>query len=265
MSGRLRPGARLAIGTFTVVPVRPDPPTPGSAGAAMLLAPVVGLLLGAIAGMVLVAVRVVTDVRPSTPLLAAVLAVIALALLTRALHLDGLADTADGLGSMRPPAEAVAIMRRPDIGPFGVTALLLVLLAQVAALTYATAAELGTEALLVATMTGRLAVTLSCTPATPAAAETGLGRMVAGTVRRRDAIVVMVVVLGLAGFIGVVGDGGRDVGSGLRCIVAAGSGLVAAQVLRWHAVRRLGGVTGDVLGALVEVTTTVVLVAMAVA
>ena len=63
----------------------------------------------------------------------------ALALLTRGLHLDGLADLADGLGSGQPAATALDIMRRSDIGPFGTVTLVLVLLTQVAALAHAEA------------------------------------------------------------------------------------------------------------------------------
>ena len=55
-------------------------------------------------------------------------------MLSRAIHLDGLADTADGLGSGRPPADALAIMRQSDVGPFGVATLVLTLLIQVSAL-----------------------------------------------------------------------------------------------------------------------------------
>ncbi|MYV40156.1 adenosylcobinamide-GDP ribazoletransferase, partial [Streptomyces sp. SID1328] len=68
------------------------------------------------------------------PLLAAVASAAVPAALTRGLHLDGLADTADGLGSGKPAEQALAIMKRSDIGPFGVLTLVLTLLAQVAAL-----------------------------------------------------------------------------------------------------------------------------------
>ena len=61
------------------------------------------------------------------------LVVVALALLSRGLHLDGLADLADGLGSRRPAAGAHEVMARSDIGPFGVAAVVLALLLQVAA------------------------------------------------------------------------------------------------------------------------------------
>ncbi|NEE30554.1 adenosylcobinamide-GDP ribazoletransferase, partial [Streptomyces sp. SID7982] len=70
----------------------------------------------------------------SGPLLAAVASVAVPAALTRGLHLDGLADTADGLGSGKPAEDALRIMKQSDIGPFGVITLLLVLLAQVAVL-----------------------------------------------------------------------------------------------------------------------------------
>ncbi|NEC37257.1 adenosylcobinamide-GDP ribazoletransferase, partial [Streptomyces rubrogriseus] len=70
-------------------------------------------------------------------LLAAVATAAVPAVLTRGLHLDGLADTADGLGSGKPAEDALRIMKQSDIGPFGVLTLLFTLLAQVAALAQA--------------------------------------------------------------------------------------------------------------------------------
>src|SRR6202012_5273031 len=87
-------------------------------------------------------------------LVAAVLAVGSLAVLSRGLHLDGLADLADGLGSRRPPAEAPALMRKSDNGPCGVVTLVLTLLIQVAALARADAAGRGVPAVIVAAVTG---------------------------------------------------------------------------------------------------------------
>ncbi len=256
-------GIRLALTTFTVVPMRGDAPTRESAGIAMALAPAVGVLIGGAAAGVLLLTRLATDVRAETPLLPAVLAVITVALLTRGLHLDGLADTADGLGSMKPAAEARAVMRRPDVGPFGVCALLLVLLTQVAALTSAISAERGSDAIVLAVVVGRLAVTLSCTPATPAADAAGLGALVARTVHRGVAFALTAVVLVAAAGLGGLDDDGSAASSAGRCVAAVVIGLAIAHLIRWHAVRRLGGITGDVLGALVEVTTAVVLVVMA--
>ena len=100
-----------------------------SAGTAMALAPFIGLLLGAVAGAVGLGLRSLG----APTLVAAAVTSPSPGLLTRGLHLDGLADTVDGLGSYRDAAGALEIMRRPDIGPFGVAAIVLVLLAQVAA------------------------------------------------------------------------------------------------------------------------------------
>lgn len=243
-------GLRLALTTLTVLPVR-GPAAPGrrTAGAAMALAPLVGLLLGAAAAGVLEGVA-----RASGGLLAAVLAVAVLALLTRGLHLDGLADTADGLASYRTPERALAVMRSPETGPIGIAVLVLVLLTQVAALQACLQAGRGGAALLLAVVTGRLAVTAACTPATPAASPTGLGQAVAGTVRTP---VVAVLTLAVAG-------GGAALLPAGQALLAVVLALTSAALLLRHAVRRLGGVTGDVLGALVETTTTVVLVVLAV-
>ena len=258
------PSVRLALTTFTVAPVRSEPPTPTTAGRSMLLAPAIGVLLGTVAAAVLLVARLATSPGATTPLLPAVLAVVVLALLTRGLHLDGLADTADGLGSMLPAERAREVMRQPDIGPFGVTALLLVLLVQVAALTSATVQDRGPAAVLLAVVAGRLAVTLACTPATPAASPDGLGAVVAGTVRGSAAFAATSLVLVAAAMLGGLDDAGAAGWSALRCVAAVLAGLVVAHLLRAHAVRRVGGITGDVLGAIVEVTTAVVLVVMAV-
>ena len=136
-------GLRLSITLLTAVPLPGGPAdAPGrrTAAAAMYWAPFVGLVLGAAAAGVLLACRA----GHTGSLLAAALAVAALAALTRGLHLDGLADLADGLGSRRPADQALDIMKRSDIGPFGVVMLVLALLIQVSAL--ARAQSLGTTA-----------------------------------------------------------------------------------------------------------------------
>ena len=95
----------------------------------------------------------------SPALVAAGVTVGAAALLTRGLHLDGLADTVDALGSYRTGDKALEIMKKPDIGPFGVTVVVVTLLIQAAALT-----EAGAWAIVTAWATGRLAVTVTCRP-----------------------------------------------------------------------------------------------------
>ncbi len=244
-------GLRLALTTLTVLPVRgPAALDRRTAGRAMVLAPLVGLLLGGIAAGVLVGLDAVTT---GPPLLPAVAALAVLAALTRGLHLDGLADLADGLGSYAGPARAREVMKQPDVGALGLAAVVLVLLLQAGALVACVEAGRGVTAVVLAAVAGRLAVALACTPGTPAAAPGGLGALVAGTVRPAVPLVTAVVV-GAAACAAT-----RDVVPA----VALAAALLAARVLRRHAVRRLEGITGDVLGALVETATTVVLVVLA--
>lgn len=250
MTERGTDGLRLALTTLTVLPVHgPEQLDRRTAGAAMSLAPLVGLLLGLVAAVVLEGVA-----RVSGPLLAAALAVAVLALLTRGLHLDGLADTTDGLASYRTPERALAVMRSPETGPLGIGVLVLVLLVQVAALQACLLAGRGGTSMVLAVVVGRLAVTAACTTRTPAASPTGLGAMVGGTVPVPVVLVLVVVVCAA----------GASVLPVVQAVVAVLAGLGLAGLLLRHAVRRLGGITGDVLGALVEATTTVVLVVLAV-
>jgi adenosylcobinamide-GDP ribazoletransferase len=220
----------------------------------MLLAPLVGLLLALLVG---VSAQVLVNVSPVGGLLGAALAVAALAWLTRALHLDGLADTADALGSGRPAADALAIARRSDIGPFGVVTLVLVVLVQVLALADLLESGAGAGSLVVAVATGRLAITLACTRGIPAARSDGLGAVVAGSVPRWAIAASVVVWLLIAS-----GSVGREhgLGSGLATTAAVAGGLLVGALLVRTAIRRLGGITGDVLGATAELAATAVVV-----
>ncbi len=270
-------GLRLSVTLLTVIPLRgavpppsppgsdpaaPPPPTPATVAAAMAWAPAVGLLLGAVASVVLL---VVDHPLGAGPLTGAGLAVATLALLSRGLHLDGLADLADGLGSGKPAPAALAIMRRSDIGPLGTATLVLTLLIQVAALGHAEAAgpARGAAALIAAVVTGRLALTWACRQGVPAARPDGLGALVAGTVRPVVAAAATLATLAAAVAAVVVSAAviGDPLGWTLPLAVVAG--LAAACAVQRHAVRRLGGFTGDVLGALAEVAATVTLVVAA--
>jgi adenosylcobinamide-GDP ribazoletransferase len=150
-------------------------------------------------------------------------------------------------------------MRSPETGPLGIAVLVLDLLLQVAALQACLAAGRGGVSVVVAVVVARLAVTLACTSSFPAAASAGLGHAVAGTVRPAVAGAVAVAVTVAAAF-ALLPDGTAAAAQGVGAVAL---GLAVALLLLRHAVRRLGGITGDVLGALVETTTVVVLVVLA--
>jgi adenosylcobinamide-GDP ribazoletransferase len=241
-AGRFAAGIRLALTTLTVAPVRPGRVDRGVAGVAMAVAPAVGALLGVIAGTAGVGLH-----RLGAPALVAGVFVITAGVgLTRGLHLDGLADTVDGLGSYRDRSTALEIMRRPDVGPFGVTAIVLAIVAQTvgAATLLARAWPAALAGVVVATATGRVAVCAACRTGVPAARPDGLGALVAGTVRWPVPVLWTLAVAALA----VAAVPGRVWQGPLAVLI----GLGAAGLLVRHTVRRLGGITGDVLGAVCE-------------
>ncbi|MFI6347037.1 adenosylcobinamide-GDP ribazoletransferase [Streptomyces sp. NPDC050560] len=249
-------GLRFAFGTLTALPVTVARWDRAAARAGMLGAPLAGLTVGlcaaALGGLLLAA--------GSGPVLAAVAGAATGAVLTRALHLDGLADTADGLGSGRPPEAAAAVMKRSDIGPFGVVALLLVLAAQIAALArcYAVSWPYGAVAVALSATTGRLALTLAAREGVRAARPEGLGAAVAETVPARAAWLALAAVTAAGAGAGAL-DGPASIA---RCGCAVLAGCAAAEALRRHCGRRLGGVSGDVFGALAEAAATAALVVM---
>jgi adenosylcobinamide-GDP ribazoletransferase len=250
---------RLSLGLLTVIPVGYIADVnQRQARGAMLWAPAIGLLLGAIGALILGAVHALVPTSLGS-VLASVLTIGGLAYLTRALHLDGLADTADALGSGKAAPDALAIARRGDVGPFGVTTILLVLLIQVSTLAILTDAGVGVIALIVATATGRLAAMLACTRGIPAARPAGLGALVAGTVPRAAAIAWLI-----AALLGALGVGAYLMPTTPWALpLAVAIGVTASCVLLARAIRRLGGITGDVLGAAVETAMTIALLTAA--
>jgi adenosylcobinamide-GDP ribazoletransferase len=241
----------LAVSWLTVVPARVRGEVDRTVAArAIGLAPLVGLALGGAAAGLL---RVL-DALGAPGLLAGLLVVGALAVGTRGMHLDGLADTVDGLGCYGPPERALAVMRDGSTGPFAVVALVVVLGAQAAALgTLAADGRWG--AVVVGVAAGRVALGWVCRRGAPAARPDGLGALVAGT----QPVVVPVGWALLLALAAVAAVDGR-VWQGPAAVLAAGA-LVVVGVR--HAVRRFGGMTGDVLGACSEVAVTTSLVVLA--
>ena len=252
------PGWRTALSLFTVIPAGGDGGLAADDGArAIRWLPAVGLLLGLAGASIVGGVGAVNGSGPGRALGAA-LAVALLALLTGGLHLDGLADTADGLGSRRSPAQALDIMRRSDIGPMGVATLVLVLLIQVLALAAIPRPPLAAAALALAEVTGRVCVVVAT--ASPPARPGGFGALVAGQTTVLDRVLA---VGALACAVLLAGLAAGDPGLAVRGLVAAATGLLAGGSLQAIARRRIGGMTGDVFGAILELSATAVLVAAA--
>ena len=269
----VRDALRLSFGTLTILPVRPPAVVDRrTASRAMVLAPVVGLLLGLVVAVLLL-------LLPSTvsPLLASALVVGTLALLTRGMHLDGLADTADGLGSRTPAEQALALMRQGDIGPFGVVTVVLTLLLQTAAM-----AQLVTDAVR-ARRAGRRTRAQSAGAAAPVhgagtggpGGRPGQHRRRLGRALRRDrrghargsrrACFRSPSRMLVPGIVPMTTPAAPSVFGGppLHFLSLVLIPLLVTGLFARHCVRRLGGVTGDVLGACIEITFTAALVVAA--
>ncbi|MGV1008239.1 MAG: adenosylcobinamide-GDP ribazoletransferase [Dermatophilaceae bacterium] len=236
---------RLAFGTLTAIRVAaPSRIDPSVAGAAMLLAPVAALPF---AGAVLLAHVVVADLAAGPWLVAALLLAL-LALGTRGLHWDGLADTTDALAAGYDRDRSLAVMRRSDVGPAGVCAVMLVLLVQASALAVLLATPGGTALAAAGILASRHTLAWLCRVGVAPARPDGLGAAVAGTVPTWAAACVGAV-LALGSALGAAWCGARWYAGPLVVVVAVGSALVLAS----RATARFGGITGDVLGAAVEV------------
>jgi adenosylcobinamide-GDP ribazoletransferase len=227
MGARSLSGFRAAVGLLTRVPARPGPETEK----AVPWLPMVGALIGAIVAALYVLLR-----EAITPLAAAGVAVGAGALLTGGLHEDGLADVADAFGADVPRERRLEILKDPRHGTFGVLALIVDVVIRIGAV-----AALDAGAAFVALPAAHAAS--RAVPALlmwllPAATPGGLGATYSRPVTARSASVALVagtlIAAGLLGFwviiVGVV-----------IAFVAAGMGRLS--------LRKIGGITGDVLGA----------------
>jgi adenosylcobinamide-GDP ribazoletransferase len=249
-------GLRLAAGTLTVIPSGPIPEIDKPLAArAMIVAPLAVLPLAAGGA----AVAWVTSAAGMPELIVGLLVVATLALGSRGMHLDGLADTVDGLASGWERNRALQIMRRGNTGPMGAAALMIIIGLQAASIGRVVV-DLRSALLLGAVVcSSRCALSLVCARGVPAARTQGLGVAVAGSVPWLAAFLAWLAVMIVLG-IGQAAVGG-SYASGV--IAGAVAGL-AVLLLVWRCVRRLRGVTGDVMGAGIEIALTIMLVGIAV-
>ncbi|MYR05171.1 adenosylcobinamide-GDP ribazoletransferase [Gordonia sp. SID5947] len=243
--------AHIALSWLTVLPLpQPRVAMDRRVGAAVMSAvPAVGAVLGALAAGV-AALLSLTDL-PAT-LIGAVVVVV-LALLTRGMHLDGLADTADGLGCYGPPERVAEVMRSGSAGPFGVATIVAVMLIQ----------SIGLGALVgehrwydigFAVALGRLVAVVGARRGLPAAHPEGFGALVADS--QRTSIVVWA---GIATVAALATGWGIDDFSAVQAVQSVIVVAVVTGFGWWftrHCARRIGGASGDILGAGIELGVT---------
>jgi adenosylcobinamide-GDP ribazoletransferase len=244
---------RLAIGTLTALRWKhPTAVDREVAGRAMLLAPLAVVPLGLLVGLVCWGGRELE----LAPLAVALVAVGALALGSRALHLDGLSDVADGLTASYDRERSLEVMKGGTAGPAGAAALVVVLGIQVASLASVLCTPRGPVVAGLLVCGSRAILSVCCARGVPAARVDGLAVTYAGTVRRTWAVVTWLVVALLC--VEALDWAGWPWWRGL---VVAGAGLMVGAALTYRCVKRFGGVTGDVFGAAIEVTLAAMLVA----
>lgn len=233
----------IALQFLTSLPVRmASEPDETGISRSLSYYPLVGLLIG----ISLVALAWALSDIPA--LLAAGLLLAAWVFVTGGLHLDGLADSADAwVGGLGDREKTLAIMKDPCCGPAGVVGIVLLLLIKFAAL-HAVLVAGDLTVLLLTPVLGR-AVLLVLFLTTPYVRANGLGAAMAAGLPRRSVIVVVVLTLAVVLFLAGI--------DGLWLVLAV---MLVFIVLRTGAMRRIGGITGDVAGALVEITEATILV-----
>jgi adenosylcobinamide-GDP ribazoletransferase len=244
---------RTALSLLTILPVAPEPaPTADDVAASGPAFPVVGLLLGALLGL-FAAVAAWPD-RPG--LMAVVVLAIWLAM-TGGLHFDGFADCCDGLLGTRSATDRLRIMKDPHLGSFALAGGGLLLLIKAAALTellVRTGSQTGWVVLASVTVARTLVLTVAAGAHYPRPDGTGRGLIEATRAWQG----VMAAVLAVSAALLAV--------PALGWWLALQGGLAALAIslaVRALAERRLGGVTGDVLGAAIELAEAALLLAAA--
>lgn len=220
----------------------------------MVLAPLAVLPLGVTVTLVLLAGPAVS----LPPLVTGLLAVTLLVLGTRSFHVDGLSDTVDGLTASYDRERSLAAMRTGTSGPAGGVAVFLVLGLQAASLSWLAIFPGGAVLAGVLVCVSRCALSLTCVRGVPAARSEGLGETCTQSVPPLATVaswlIALVVTTLVAQWVGV---------PAWRAALAVVLAMGVVFLLVRRSVARLGGVTGDVFGAAVELCLTTLLVALA--
>ena len=232
-------GIVAALAFLTRLPVGRLPGADGGAERGVTWFPLVGAVVGAVVATVAIVAGVVL-----TPLVAASLAVAAGMAVTGAFHEDGLADTADGFGGGWTVDERLRIMSDSRLGTYGVAALVVSIVVRIGAVAALDGLEPGRILALVvgAHLLARTWMVVTLVAARPVKTS-GLASTVRARAARRQAAVAAIAwaAVGLAA-------------SGPTAFaLMSGAGLVLVGLVLVLAYRRVGGVTGDVLGTVEQV------------
>lgn len=213
----------------------------------IVMFPLIGVVLGGLTGLVFMALQPWCGIP-----LAALFAVLTLALLTGGFHLDGLADTCDGIFSARRRERMLEIMRDSRLGTHGGLALIFVLLAKVLVVSELTLRGTPMLAALAAACVAGRGTAVLLMYRHRYAREEGLGNVFIGKVTGRQTAVT----LGLAAILAAV------LLPGMRGVAALVVTMVAIFILGQLLKRTLGGQTGDTLGAAIELGELIFLLAL---
>ena len=234
----------IAMQFLTVFPIQlKKMPSPQQNAQSLLFYPLIGMLIG----LVLFAIAL-TLVKLPIILLSTLLLVVWI-WITGGLHLDGLADTADAwVGGFGDPEKTLIIMKDPSSGPIGVLSLLIVCVLKWSAL-YVLLEQQQLWLLILVPMLARLSP-LILFLTTPYVRAKGLGTAMSQYIPRKLSYVIVAVVFGLCGFMGLWG---------LLLVIFS---TMTLWYLRAKFIRRIGGITGDTIGATIEWVESVALFTM---
>ena len=237
----------IALQFLTVLPINlKTMPSAKQNGQAILFYPFVGLLIG----LILFALSLVLAKLPI--LLIASIILVLWIWLTGGLHLDGLADTADAwVGGFGDPERTLKIMKDPNCGPIGVLSLVVVCLLKFAALYVLLEQHLNTFLILVPVLGRSVPLFLFLT--TAYVRDKGLGRSITDFIPKKLAWIVFVITLSLLYLFKWYG------------LVVLISFLLSVVYLRFIFIKRIGGITGDTIGAAIELLETNTLITFVVA